>query len=145
MKTIKVNTSRDIPKNFTGIVYLFNKDKQWVKDGRLHRLDGPAIELINGSKIWYIEGKRHRVDGPAYEDVRNNKGWWIEDRWYTAFELKYFVDTSIYLGKEKGKHDIEWLKFLHENEIKEFPIIPGMECNKDFKRLFDQIFGAPIT
>ena len=35
--------------------------------GRLHRLDGPAVEYASGSKAWYQNGKRHREDGPAGE------------------------------------------------------------------------------
>ncbi len=27
------------------------------KKGKLHRTDGPAIELANGRKEWYVEGK----------------------------------------------------------------------------------------
>jgi len=34
---------------------------------KLHKLDGPAIELENYSKEWWINGKRHRLDGPAIE------------------------------------------------------------------------------
>jgi len=30
--------------------------KGWYKEGKLHRLDGPAIES-NWSKIWFYEGK----------------------------------------------------------------------------------------
>ena len=33
--------------------------------GKLHRVDGPAIEYSNGTKEWYINGKRHRLDDPA--------------------------------------------------------------------------------
>lgn len=31
----------------------------------LHRLDGPAVELISGRRDWYINGQLHRTDGPA--------------------------------------------------------------------------------
>ncbi len=43
MKTIKVKSYKEIPKNFTGVV-----------------------EYPNGSKIWYKEGDYHRgEDGPV--------------------------------------------------------------------------------
>jgi len=32
----------------------------------LHREDGPAVEWYNGSKEWYKNAKLHREDGPAY-------------------------------------------------------------------------------
>ncbi len=41
-----------------------NGTKLWY-DGKLHRLDGPAIEYSDGTKEWYREGKHDRVDGPA--------------------------------------------------------------------------------
>ena len=42
-----------------------NGTKQWYADGKLHHLDGPAVEWANGTKAWYVDGKLHRLDGPA--------------------------------------------------------------------------------
>jgi hypothetical protein len=55
-------------------------DKQWFReDGKLHREDGPAIELANGDKQWWVNGKLHRDDGPAFECLRTGyKEWWIK-------------------------------------------------------------------
>jgi len=77
-----------------------NGDKHWYKEGKYHRLNGPAEEqqqwnfmiklkrevdtrndegelhsfdnkpartYNNGDKYWYKEGKLHRMDGPACE------------------------------------------------------------------------------
>jgi hypothetical protein len=46
--------------------------KYWViqyinEDNLSHRLDGPAWEFSNGYKEWYKNGKLHREDGPAVE------------------------------------------------------------------------------
>jgi hypothetical protein len=38
---------------------------RWTLNGKLHRLDGPAIERADGARAWYINGKRHRISGPA--------------------------------------------------------------------------------
>ncbi len=38
---------------------------EWMVNGKLHREDGPAIELHNGRKEWWLNGKRHRIGGPA--------------------------------------------------------------------------------
>lgn len=55
--------------------------KHWRnKQGQLHRVDGPAVELANGDKFWYLNGKCHREDGPAIEYASGNKSWWINDR-----------------------------------------------------------------
>ena len=50
----------------------------WYLNGKLHRLDGPAIEYVDGSKKWYISGKLHRIGGgPAVEYVDGTKEWWV--------------------------------------------------------------------
>lgn len=30
--------------------------KRWIKNGRKHRTDGPAIEYANGNRGWYLDG-----------------------------------------------------------------------------------------
>lgn len=52
----------------------------WYKDGRLHREDGPAVEMLDGTKHWWVDGKRHRLDGPAVEWVDGTKQWFVNDR-----------------------------------------------------------------
>jgi len=32
-------------------------NKRWYKEGKLHRLDGPAVEYANGTKRWYKNGE----------------------------------------------------------------------------------------
>ncbi len=56
MKTIKINTWIDISKEFTGIVEFPAGSIFWIKDGKRHREDGPAVEYSNGTKKWYLEG-----------------------------------------------------------------------------------------
>jgi hypothetical protein len=51
-------------------------DKTWRQDGRLHREDGPAVELANGHREWYRHGDLHRENGPAFEAPNGEKGWW---------------------------------------------------------------------
>ena len=77
MKTIKVDSWTEVPKNYTGIVENINDDKFWYLNGELHRVDGPAIEFANGSKYWYLDGKRHRIDGPAVDWANGYKQYCI--------------------------------------------------------------------
>jgi hypothetical protein len=51
--------------------------KRWYLNGKLHRLDGPAIERVNGGKSWYLNGELHREGGPAIEWVNGHKSWYI--------------------------------------------------------------------
>ena len=60
-----------------------NKNVKYFKDDKLHREDGPALELVSGTKYWYINGKRHRIDGPAIEWVDGHKSWYINDIHYS--------------------------------------------------------------
>lgn len=127
MKVIKLKNEEPLPINFTGIVEGESGTKVWYKNGNLHREDGPACEYTNGSKYWWVEGKRHRIDGPAIEcGIDGTKEWLIEDTLYFLNKLEFFINKCLYLGTEKGKYDLCWLKFLTENQgVKEFPIIPG--------------------
>jgi len=108
-----------------------------------HRVNGPAIIWKDGTQEWWVEGKRHRIDGPAIIHSGMEEEWWIDNVSYVFFKLKELITKSIFLGKEKGEHNLDWLRFLIETGIEEFPVIPEMEEDKDFKPLFKQVFGAP--
>jgi hypothetical protein len=162
MKYIKINYGESIPDNYTGIVVYPDTTKGWFKEGKqhredgpavesldgkrewclnglFHRIDGPAIEYPDGYKKWYKEGELHREDGPAIEYPDGRKKWWIEDNHYSSEMLSELIESSLYLGKEKGRYNLEWLKFLTENRFEEFPIIPGMKEYKNFKPLFEKL------
>ena len=47
-------------------VHPIGKRRWWRdKEGRTHRLNGPAFIFANGDRSWYRHGKIHRDDGPA--------------------------------------------------------------------------------
>jgi hypothetical protein len=71
-----------IPYNYTGSSTNEDGIKAWYQDGKLHRLDGPAIE-VNDSKAWYQYGKLHRLEGPAWEMADGSKEWWINGKQIT--------------------------------------------------------------
>ena len=37
-------------------------NKHWYLNGRRHRTDGPAIELVTGAKEWWVNGMLHRIE-----------------------------------------------------------------------------------
>jgi len=164
MKTIKINCGKSIPDNFSGIVVFPDGKKEWYKKGKIHRKDGPAVEYPNGTKEWFKEGnlhredgpaiiypngtkywnkegKLHRLNGPAIEFPNGEKQWWIECKLYLPEKLLYLINSCFYLGKEKGQYGLDWLRFLTEEGIEEFPIIPGIEQYKDFKKIFNKLKG----
>ena len=53
---------------------------EWRVDGKLHRLDGPAVEWSDGRKEWWVEGERHCLDGPAVEWSDGSKAYWVEGK-----------------------------------------------------------------
>ena len=53
--------------------------QEWYKNGKRHRIDGPAIEWKDGSQEWYKNGKRHRIDGPAIEHRDGDKSWFYNN------------------------------------------------------------------
>jgi len=52
------------------------EEKKWYVEGKLHRIDGPAIESLEGIYEWYKNGKLHRDDGPAIEYFDGYKAWY---------------------------------------------------------------------
>jgi len=53
----------------------------------------------NGSKFWYKEGKYHRIDGPACEYSIGYKEWYLNDKEYTEADFKKEISKSPCEGK----------------------------------------------
>ena len=63
-------------------------NKVWHNEqGKLHRVDGPAIKWWNGDKAWWSHGNLHREDGPAIEYANGDKEWYLNDKQYTEEEF----------------------------------------------------------
>jgi hypothetical protein len=58
--------------------------KHWRVNGKLHRLDGPAIEWSDGAKEWRVDGVVHRIGGPAVIWADGTKEWWLNGRQISA-------------------------------------------------------------
>jgi hypothetical protein len=70
-----------------------NGDEEWHKNGLLHRLDGPAYITADGHKEWFFEGLLHREDGPAVIYSDGTKKWWLKNVLYKTKE-SYFDALS---------------------------------------------------
>lgn len=58
--------------------------KTCMRDGKIHRKGGPAIEYMFGDCYWYENGVCHREDGPAYENKTTGyKQWFLHGIQYT--------------------------------------------------------------
>jgi hypothetical protein len=62
----------------------------WYINGKLHRLDGPAIDYFHYKK-WYVNGELHRLDGPAIEWANGDKEWWIDGKAINCKTKKEFL------------------------------------------------------
>jgi hypothetical protein len=103
------------------------RDKRWLnKKGKLHRLDGPAIETDDGSQEWYVNGKLHRVGAPAAVTASGNKYWYINDRLHR-------LDGPAYEGRTGMK---EWWingKPLIQQQFERHPLVIFYRlCKKNF-------------
>lgn len=50
--------------------------QSWIREGKRHRINGPAYIEPYGFRVWYKNGKYHRLDGPA---IIHNNGF---EEWY---------------------------------------------------------------
>jgi hypothetical protein len=78
-----------------------NGSKEWLLDGKRHRIDGPAIEYDGtklsklGHKIWYLNDKLHRTDGPAVEWASGRKEWWLDGKFLTQAQWLEAVKPKV--------------------------------------------------
>lgn len=70
--------------------------RRWYRDGRLHRVDGAAIEWATGYGDWYYDGVRHRADGPAIETATYS-GWFLNG-------VRHRVDGPAIIEKVSSYH-----------------------------------------
>lgn len=53
--------------------------QEWrLPNGKLHRLDGPAVTWPDGTQKWYRYGKRHRLDGPSSIMADGREFWFVD-------------------------------------------------------------------
>lgn len=73
-------------------------ERWYDEDGKLHRVDGPAVRAPIGNNYWYQHGKLHRLDGPAV--VSSGGGlWYINNQLYDS--LDKFCRAAGITGKHK--------------------------------------------
>ena len=83
-------------------VYRNNCIEWWIEVDCIrlrHRKDGPAVEFISGEKQWFVNGRIHRIDGPAIEAA--TLSWWYI--YSTSLRLLDFKSTLALLNHVKSK------------------------------------------
>lgn len=75
-------------------VYYNEYCKRWFRNGKLHRVGGPAVEytLPTGDYEWWNDGERECLTGPAVEyKYRALNEWWIRGIRYTEQEFNILI------------------------------------------------------
>ena len=49
--------------------------KEWYLNGKLHRVDGPAVEYADGIKVWYLNGEPW--DASKQPSDKAGQVWWV--------------------------------------------------------------------
>ena len=85
--------------------------KHWVKNGKIHRLNGPAkISYDDGLKRferWYENGKLHRLNGPA-EIWYYETGLIEAEVWYENGKLHRLNGPAYIEYQDTGLIETEW-------------------------------------
>lgn len=67
MEEIYFSTNEEFPpEDFTGIAIWPNGTKAWYVNGKLHRMDGPAVEYPNGYRRRCTSISRYHIRGRPY-------------------------------------------------------------------------------
>jgi len=95
-----------LSNRFTGVIEFSDGLKQWIKEGKLHREDGPAAEYFGGYKEYF----------------GGYKEWFLEGKQYSEINLNDYIILDEY----EGKYNLMWYKLLGKDEMLEYPDIPGL-------------------
>ena len=117
--------------------------EEWFNnDDQHHRIGGPASISSNGMKGWFVNGKPHRLDGPAFEMLSgcvDCKEYWVDG--IQLFPNQNFT-TNIPKSEEEKVALINSVKFIYCIGKEEYFIMneylkQDVEFCKKYSLLFD--------
>ena len=56
--------------------------RYYNKNGKLHRIGGPAVIFADGTEIWYQNGLFHRTDGPSVIYPNGECDWYLNGSYH---------------------------------------------------------------
>ncbi len=114
-------------------------NKEYWKEGLLHREGGPAISSkrlnMDYEEYWH-EGQLHREDGPAVEYSGGYKEWWLKNRKLSAGMFDEYLGTQRFIAEITAKPDNMFdRKFLEGLEDEPGTVYPwnGVERNNELR------------
>jgi len=90
-----------------GHYFTEENDEVWVQNGKLHRLDGPAVIYSSGYHVWYQNGRKHREDGPATQFNITDFEYWLDGEYYPQIKNDVLWRIEVQKIKRKQKGD-QW-------------------------------------
>ncbi len=106
---------------------------EWrLGDGRLHRLDGPAI-VGKGLHAWFRDGKPFRTEGKPQRDYRDGTGEWLDENG-DVFRIAGPEMESWFQGGEFHREDGPAVQYIDGQQEwwwhgKEFAPPDGLEAS----------------
>jgi len=64
----------------SGVIICGNGTKEWWRDGKKHREDGPAVIKADGTREWWLNGEAHRDGAPAVILPNGQVYWYQHDQ-----------------------------------------------------------------
>lgn len=129
--------------------------KEWYKNGKLHREDGPAI-VEDWRKEWYIDGKLHREnDLPAllridyFDNSIDRSEWWVNGKLHRIGKpaiISYENSKDVERYYENGKlHNLYGPAIIEEDNNLEW-YIDGIkyENREHWEQEIDKILGHSL-
>ena len=78
-----------------GMITYDDGTQEWREDGRLHRLDGPAVIHDSGYQAWWVDGHLHRLDGPARFWADGSQEWYVNHKNITQEVTAWIAQRNI--------------------------------------------------
>lgn len=126
MEILKLKNSEKVPENFTGIIEytsgFHSGNKYWLKDGKSHREDGPAVEYNDGSKQWWIEGTYYYSEEDFKKEIERRSQKNINSETNTKTEIAAPLTASVASLKSEGTPASEEKKMTKSTKEKVFEI-----------------------
>lgn len=127
----KEYSQKGVPVKNIGYKYYYSENcyyiideignKEWFKDNKPHRLDGPAKEYADGSKLYYVNGKLHKENGPAAILANGGKEYWKNGKKHNLNGPAVFypnglqMDRRPYLPEGYKEYWIDGIKYTEED------------------------------
>ena len=96
------NPRKKVMHRIYGPAYVSQKYdiEAWYKDGKFHRIGGPAYRHKN-NYVWFKDGELHRLDGPAVNVAGHPKEYWIGGQQLSPKEYRKEIERRNRKGVKK--------------------------------------------